>query len=167
MAEIIKVFQEEIPPMRFIGKRYDSFGHWGEWFANGWFDRIEQAMGGTDRIRALWENGGGYIGLERRAEGEPFAYYIGMLTPEQTPVPEGFSVIDFRDVRLGTCWLYGTEKDVHKTGDCQQALVEHGMSVWKDGQGAVWSFENCVCPRYTTPDENGNVILDYCYFINK
>ncbi len=29
MAEIIKVFREDIPSMRFIGKKYESFGHWG------------------------------------------------------------------------------------------------------------------------------------------
>lgn len=41
MAEIIKAFKEEILTMRFIGKKYPNFGPmWGEWFANGWFDKI-------------------------------------------------------------------------------------------------------------------------------
>ncbi len=53
MAQIIKVFRECIPALRFIGKQYDSFGHWGEWWQNGWFDRLEAAMGGTDKILAL------------------------------------------------------------------------------------------------------------------
>lgn len=36
MAEIIKVFKENVPAMRFIGKKYSGFGPmWGEWFANG------------------------------------------------------------------------------------------------------------------------------------
>ena len=39
------------------------------------------------------------------------------------------------------------------------------MIVWADEEGGVWSFENCTCPRYTTPDEKGNIILDYCYFV--
>lgn len=80
MAEIIKVFRENIPTMRFIGKKYDNFGHWGEWWQNGWFDLLEQTMGGTDKILAIWENGGGYIGVERRAEGEHFEYYIGVCS---------------------------------------------------------------------------------------
>ena len=43
MAEIIKTFREEVPAMRFIGKKYPDFGGWwGEWFANGWFDEIEK-----------------------------------------------------------------------------------------------------------------------------
>lgn len=167
MAEIIKVFRENIPAMRFIGKKYDNFGHWDEWWQNGWFDVIEKAMGGCDKIISLWENGGGYIGLERRAEGEPFAYYIGMLTPENTPVPEGFIAIDFVDADLGTCWIYGKESEVHDTSACKQKLLENEISLWQDKNGAEWSFENCLCPRYTTPDDKGNVILDYCYFVRK
>ena len=52
-------------------------------------------------------------------------------------------------------------------GLSKQKIIENSMSLWKDEKGTVWSFENCLCPRYTTPDDNGNVILDYCYFINK
>lgn len=166
MAEIVKVFKEDIPPLRFIGKKYDNFGHWDEWWQNGWFDLLENAMGGTEKILSVWENGGGYIGVERRAEEKPFAYYIGMLTPENTPVPDGFVHLDFQGVSLGTCWLYGEENEVQDTSACRQTLEENGMTIWKDESGAVRSFENCLCPRYTTPDENGKVILDYCYFIN-
>ncbi len=168
MTELIKSFRESIPALRFIGKQYEGFGHWGDFWQNGWFETIEAAMGGTDRILAIWENGGGYIGVERRIEGRLVAYYIGMLTPSDTPVPDGFVAIDFADVDLGTCWLYGREKDVHRsTGLCAPQLAAEGMIPWQDGEGGVWSFENCLCPRYTTPDEQGNVILDYCYFIRK
>ena len=88
-----------------------------------------------------------------------------MLTPENTPVPDGFVSIDFKDLGLGTCWIYGKENEVHDTSACKQKLAEVGMEIWQDENGAVWSFENCLCPRYTTPDEKGNIILDYSYFI--
>lgn len=165
MADIVNVFKEKIPSMRFIGKKYNSFGHWGEWWQNGWFDLLEQAMGGTDKILSVWENGGGYVGVEKRSEGQPFEYYIGMFTPENTPVPEGFLHMDFKDLSLGTCWIKGKESEVHNTSACKQKIKEKGMELWHDEQGAVYSFENCVCPRYTSPDENGNIILDYCYFV--
>ena len=166
MAEIIKVFREEIPAMRFIGKKYPGFGPmWGEWFANGWFDQIEKAMGGTSAITAIWKNGGGYIGLERRAEGQPFTYWIGMFTPTNTPVPEGFASIDFPAMGLGTCWLYGKEDEVHDTSACKGFVMDAQLTIWQDNEGGVWSFENCTCPRYTTPDEKGNIIMDYCYFV--
>lgn len=166
MAEIIKTFREEIPSMRFIGKKYPGFGPmWGEWFANGWFDVIEQAMGGTDAILKIWENGGGCVGLERRAKEQPFEYWIGMFAPAETPVPNGFSCVDFANLALGTCWIYGSEKEVHNTKGCKEAVKAAEMKLWRDENGGVWSFENCVCPRYTTPDEKGNVIMDYCYFV--
>lgn len=166
MAEIIKTFRESIPAMRFIGKKYPGFGGWwGEWFANGWFDKVEQAMGGTDAILKIWENGAGYVGLECRSEEAPFAYWIGMFTPAGTAVPDGFDYIDFPAVGLGTCWIYGKEQEVHDTSGCRPAITASGMKLWTDAEGAVWSFENCLCPRYTTPDGQGNIILDYCYFV--
>lgn len=166
MAEITKVFKEEVPAMRFIGKRYHDYGGWGEWFANGWFDTIENSMGGTDQILAVWENGGAYVGLERRKNGELLEYWIGMFTPGNTEVPEGFEQIDLSKSSLGTCWIYGREDEVHgAVGNCWEAVRNAGMEIAADDDGAVMSFGNCLCPRFTTPDEKGNVILDYCYFV--
>lgn len=166
MAEMIRVFREQVPAMRFIGKRYDGFGPmWGEWFGKGWFDQLEAALGGVECILRLWDNGGGYVGLERRAEGQPFEYWIGMFTPADTPVPEGFEGVDFPAVGLGTCWIYGPEEDVHDVSGCRAAVEAQGMKLWQDGRGGIWSFENCLCPRFTTPDEKGNVILDYCWYV--
>lgn len=168
MAEIIKIFKEQIPTLRFIGKKYDTFVYWDEWWQNGWFDLLERTMGGTAEILSVWENGGGYIGLEHRIEGNMFEYYIGMFTLADTPVPDGFISMDFEKLSLGTCWIYGNEDEVHTpTSTCKQRITENGMQVWKDENGATWSFENCLCPRFTTPDDNGNVILDYCYFITE
>lgn len=121
-------------------------------------------MGGLQTIRAIWENGGGYVGLECRTEGRPFAYWIGMFTPRDTPVPDGFSCIDFEAAALGTCWIRGTEEEVHDTSRCREALEKEGLRIASFGH-TVYSFENCLCPRYTTPDKNGNVILDYCYYV--
>lgn len=165
MAEIIKVFKEEIPAMRFIGKKYHDYGGWGEWFGNGWFDTVENSMGGTDKIVALWENGGAYVGLERRKNGRLMEYWIGMFTPEGTEVPEGFEHLDFPKANLGTCWIYGGEQETHAAvSQCRKALLDVGIEIITDGDGAEISFENCLCPRFTTPDEKGNVILDYCYY---
>ena len=166
MAELIKTFREEVPAMRFIGKKYGGFGpHWGTWFQNGWFDLLESNMGGSDAILKLWKNGAGYVGLERRAEGQLFEYWIGMFCPENTPVPDEFAFVDFPAMGLGTCWIYGAEKEVHNTSACRGAVESAGMELYRDSNGGVWSFENCLCPRYTTPDEKGNIIMDYCYYV--
>ncbi len=165
MSKIIKVYRERIPSLRFIGKRYGGFGHWGDWFGNGWFDLLEANMGGADKVRALWADGGDYIGMEVRYDGVLKEYWVGMLSPADTPVPDGFEYMDLAACELGICWIYGRENEVHDTSACRSALEAQGMSVATRADGAVLSFENCTCPRYTTPDSEGNVILDYCYFI--
>lgn len=166
MAEIIKVFKEKLPAMRFIGKKYHDYSGWGEWFANGWFDTVENSMGGADKISAVWENGGGYVGLEFCKNGELSEYWIGMFTPCNTTVPEGFEYLDFPESSLGTCWIYGKEDEVHGIlGNCREAVWKAGMEISVDENGREMSFENGLCPRFTTPDEKGNVILDYCIFI--
>lgn len=88
MAEIIRCYREMVPAMRFIGRKYDAFTDWGACFESDVFGAVERAMGGVEAIRALWKDGGGYVGLERRCDGEPFAYYIGMFAPPDTPVPD-------------------------------------------------------------------------------
>ena len=163
MAKIVKTYKEKVPAMRFIGKKYPAFGDW--WSANGWIDKIENAMGGTEVILKNWKNFAGYVGLEHRCEGQSLEYWIGVFTPANTQVPEGFSYVDFPAVGLGTCWIYGKEEEVHDTSGCRPAVENEGMILWKDENGGVWSFENCVCPRYTTPDEQGNIIMDYCYYV--
>ena len=166
MAGIIKTFKEDVPAMRFIGKKYDNFTAWGEFFENGWFDKIEEAMGGVDAILKIWENGGGYIGLECRRCAELLEYWIGMFPPAGTEVPAGFDFIDFPESTLGTCWIYGEEKDVHRlTKGCSMALSMEGIEMTSDKTKLIYSFENCLCPRYTTPDEKGNVTLDYCHYL--
>lgn len=172
MAEIIKAYRQSMPAMRFVGKKYGdgdrvdgSFGpKWGEWFANNWFNAIEQSI--TEYIKEAYEDCGAYIGLMRWKEGEPFEYWIGMFTHEANPVPDGYEFIDFPKSELGVCWVYGKEPDIYcKEDKCAEKLGEEGCRVIRDGKGAWWFFERYCCPRFTTPDDKGNVILDICHFI--
>lgn len=167
MTEIIKIFRDEVPAMRFIGKKYPDFGPWwGDWFANGWFDEIEKAMGGPDAILKIWKNGGGYVGLEQKKSDKLAEYRIGMFTPENTPVPEGFEALDFPAGAFGTCWICGPEDEVHGAiPSCAAAVSDAGMTFRTDADGYVISFENGLCPRFTTPDDKGCVILDYCFCV--
>ncbi|GHU78790.1 hypothetical protein AGMMS49992_30040 [Clostridia bacterium] len=160
--KITNVQKVSYPQCRFIGKRYvdgdrlnnGSFGHkWGEFFQNGWFEPLEK-LGG------LAEAGDAYVGLMRDAD--PFEYWIGMFFPSDTEAPEGYTYVDIPATDYAICWLYGDEKtgelygmDAHER--CVNAAKEHGMAR-KDGG---WAFELYNCPRFTTPDEHGNVVLDY------
>lgn len=83
-AEIIKVYKEHLPSLRFAGKCYTNagrvggFGHkWEQWFENGWFEQLEK-LGESKDV----ENG--YLGFMRcngmDAENT-FEYWIGMFFP--------------------------------------------------------------------------------------
>ena len=90
-----------------------------------------------------------------------------MFAPAGTPVPEGFEAADFPAGALGTVWIYGPEDEVHGAiPGCAEAVRDAGMTMWKDPEGGVWSFENGLCPRFTTPDDKGCVILDYCFYVD-
>jgi len=167
MPEIIKVYKQSVGAMKFIGKKYSnddrvngSFGtKWGEWFGNGWFDVIENQFDGN--LADVLEDGGSYIGLIREEHGGLFEYWIGIFVPEKTSVPDGFEFIDFPPGDLGVCWIYGKEEDVYMLeGECGERLKKEGFDL-----NINFCFERYVCPRFTTPDEKGNIILDICFYL--
>lgn len=172
MADIIKTYQQSVPALRFIGKKYGdsarvdgSFGaKWGEWFGSNWFTLLEKQSGVN--MCEIYEDCDAYIGLMRCKENEPFEYWIGMFMPMNTPVPEGFDFHDFTESTLGVCWIYGkTDEVFFKEDQCAKKLAEEDLTIVPDETGAVWSFERYGCPRFTKPDEQDNIILDICYYI--
>ena len=172
MAEVIKTYRQAVPAMRFIGKRYGDedrvdggFGkQWREWFANGWFDQLQSNPGS----QALYEDSDATIGLMRWKKGEPFEYWIGVFCPQETAIPEGYAYVDFPEAELGVTWVYGKTNEVfaqeHK---CAESCENQGYTIIPDDLGAFWLFERYVCPRFTTPDEHGNIVLDICHYIGK
>lgn len=166
MVEIIKVYREYFPTLRLIGKRYTdadrdsngSFGSkWGEWFEKGCFKTLEE-------LGCLSQSGDAYLGC-MRCSGE-FEYWIGMFFPEQTPVPNGYMYVDIPSSEVGTCWIYGREDNGEIYGQephemCLSKIKEAGWKIAKDS----WFIERYNCPRFTAPDENGKVILDYCIYL--
>ncbi|MCL2007502.1 MAG: hypothetical protein FWG77_05395 [Treponema sp.] len=163
-VEIIKTYKQEIPALRFIGKKG---ANWGEWWQNGWFDLLEKNI--DDKFKAEYEDWNAYLGLMKVDKSGSLDYWIGMLLPKETTVPERFFHFDFPKGSLAVCWVYGNEKDVmeyhgHSLG-CKKILEEQGIKIQYDNDGSYWYFERDQCPRFTTPDEKGNVIADICFFI--
>lgn len=166
MVEIIKAYRESLPSLRLIGKRYmdedrdanGGFGaKWGEWFEKGYFKTLEE-------LGSLPENGDAYLGCMRCVD--EFEYWIGMFFPEETPVPDGYMYVDIPSGDVGTCWIYGREDNGEIYGQephemCISKIKEAGWQIAKD----TWFFERYNCPRFTTPDEKGKVILDYCIYL--
>lgn len=166
MAEVIKVYRETLPALRLIGKRYTDEdrspeggfgGKWGEWFQKGYFDSLQN-------MKSLPEAEGAYLGF-MRCNGE-FEYWIGMFFPEDTPVPEGYQYLDIPQGDVGTCWIHGYEDTGELYGQeahnvCISKIEEKGWHVSEN----PWFLERYNCPRFTAPDEQGKVILDYCILL--
>lgn len=169
--EITKIYTQTIPATRFIGKKYGdddrvngSFGpKWGEAFGTGLFGTIEAAAG----KEPFFEDSSAYIGLMRVKDGEPFEYWIGMFTPTETQVPDGFGYVDFPASVLGIGWIYGNDDTGELYGHEPKVLekLEQAGHHVLQMEGAYWFFERYQCPRFTTKDEKGNSILDIGWFI--
>lgn len=84
----------------------------------------------------------------------------------QAEADTGLGCIDFPPQDIGVCRIYGKENEVHGLiPKCAEKLTAAGMIIKSDKYGYIGHFERDQCPRFTTPDEKGNVILDYCHFV--
>ena len=173
MAEIIKAYAQLIPAMRFIGKNYgdskdtDWGANWGDAFDFDVFGKVERASGGENKSHLLYEDNDAYLGLYyRNTETGAYDAWVGMFAPMGTEVDDGLDYIDFSKQNLGVCWIYGKENEVHSLiPQCSAKIVAAGMKIKSDEYGYIGHFERDQCPRFTTPDEKGNITLDYCYFV--
>lgn len=176
MVEVINVYKQSMPATRFIGKKFSDadrvdggFGQqWHAAMENGWLAILEPLSGGLSSETFPENDAHAYIGMMRWKENEPFEYWIGMFTPPNTTVPEGFAAEDFPARSLGVCWLKGKGGEVFGKEDvCAKKLTEAGYEIEMDPTGAWWFFERYVDPRFTQPDDQGNQILDICHFVKK
>lgn len=165
-AKLVGAKKITFPAARFIGIRYTEkdrkdgtfAAKWEEWFGAGKFEALE-------KLGALKESEGSYAAAMRIANGE-FEYWIGMLFPEETKVPEGYEYVDMDPSVYALLWVQGKEQTGEIYGDaaCELCLREIEKNDWHYQEGG-WSFELYNCPRFTTPDQEGNIILDYAIAI--
>lgn len=153
-VKILEIKKESCPKTRFIGKKYIDGVNWGEWWDNDWFSKIEVN-------KTLPFNTDAYVGAVHIVNGMP-ERWIGMFFSADTEVPEGFDYVDIEAMDYAVCYLYDKENssdfysmDTHNM--CLEALKENGFKRKEDD----WCFERYNCPRFTTADEDGCVILDY------
>lgn len=151
---IKEVKRESFPETRLIGKKYENSPNWGEWWANDWFSILE-------KNQPLSINGDAYIGAVHIVDGMP-EYWIGMFFSVEANIPDGFDYVDIESLEYAVFYLYDKEgsgdfytMETHNM--CLEELKTLGYKRKEDD----WCFERYNCPRFTTPDEKGNVILDY------
>lgn len=174
MAKIVKTYTETLPECRFMGICYGetdrqngTFAHlWQQWFNEGRFQTLERAQG-TKSQNSIPE-AGSYIALMRVGESIPFEYWIGMFFAPSTPEIDGYETLDFGTLPLGVCWVQGKEPEIYQQCDaCFDQLAAQGQHPVQDDEGGWWLMERYVCPRFTYPDEEGNVILDIAVMLEE
>lgn len=162
--EILKVYRESLPQVKLIGKRYtnddrDDSGtfarYWQQCFQEGWPDILEHCKG----IPGVSDDLVGAMRMTDAPDG--FEYWIGAFLAPDTEVPAGFEAVELPAGEVGVCWLYGNDKNgelysMEASDRSMAALAEKGWKIAENG----WFFERYNCPRFTKPDEKGNVILD-------
>lgn len=153
-VKILEIKRENCPAARLIGKRYPEAPNWGEWWENNWFDILE-------KITCLDFNGDAYIGAARIVNGSPETW-IGMLYPAGTDAPEGFDFVDIEPTTYAVCYIYDHETSGEfYTNETHEMCIEELKSMGFRPKSDNWRFERYNCPRFTTPDDNGYVTLDY------
>lgn len=157
--KITRVENEKATALLFVGKKYKNGSAWGEWWKNGWFGVLEKMTG----LSAI--NDDGYIGLMRDGNNG-FEYWIGMFFDEVTDVADEFEVLELADREFAVFHVYGNESkgEIYgkaPTNACIEIMKNAGLKTSEDSL----RFERYNCPRYTTPDKDGNVILDYAFAI--
>jgi len=153
-VRILEVKRESCPAARLIGRKYKDCANWGEWWENNLFAVLEARQ-------PLPFNGDAYIGAVHIVNGVP-EYWIGMLFPADTEVPSDFEAVDIGPLEYAVCYLSDKENssefytmDTHNR--CLEELKARRLRRRENG----WCLERYNCPRFTVPDEEGNVILDY------
>lgn len=150
-VQIIDIQKECWPQCLLIGKRGND---WNAWWQGGWFAPLEA-------MPVLPENGDAFIGAVHIVNGAP-ERWIGMFFPMGTPVPEGYESITIPAKDYAVCYLRDREGSsdffAYVTHEqCLSAIRERGYTRSEDD----WCFERYACPRFTTPDDEGMVVLDY------
>ncbi len=166
MGDLIKFEVKKLPKIKLVGKelRYNMELHmqgenriptfWDKCFENEIFLPLEEQ---ADFIYAK-----DYVGVMLdwdKGDGD-FSYVIGMLMKDGVSVPEGYYCTDIGETNTAIGWIIGENTyDVCSTAHQQteKALMEKGYTC----DNMKWCMELYNCPRFTTPDENGNIILDY------
>jgi hypothetical protein len=88
-----------------------------------------------------------------------FSYIVGMLMKNGVSVPDGYCYRNIEETDVAIGWIKGKDTaDVCSSAHSQtvQALQEKGYTCDR----MKWCMELYSCPRFTQPDDNGDIILD-------
>jgi len=162
---IKKVFKQELPALRFIGKKcfetsaaMNILNMLDSWQLNHWFDPIEKQA--DINYKTFFDGGDAYINLVREKDGGIFEHLMGMFMPAGTEVPQGYDMIDFPKMTICVSRVYGKRSEiVNYETECRNKLTEDGFALGN----AQWYFRRFNWRGFYEEDVYGKRLLDYCY----
>ena len=163
MPELVNFSVEKMPAMKVVGREIRPRmgadenpipAFWQQCFQDNTFEKIEALD-----APAL---DGAYVGFmtEYSKDDGTFTYICGIFMKPDCPVPEGFVSRDVATADVAVGWVRGPEFAIYPVAHTltQEALIKAKR---KPDEKADWCAEVYNCPRFTTKQENGDVILDY------
>jgi len=166
MAELIHFETKELPDLVVIGKeiRYSMEKlmqgdnplpkFWGTCFEEGIFGALES------QAEHVFDDS--YVGFMTDwdlGDGD-FSYVVGMMMKEGAQIPDGYAVKKLPACKAAVGWIRGDD-----TADVCSAAHEMTVGALKEKghqcETMRWSMELYNCPRFTTPDNEGKITLDY------
>lgn len=163
MAKLINIQIDKLPDMRIIGKlirpKLDMEENpipefWQKCFNDGTFETLEKL-----EEHSIDTSYVGWMSDWSNIDGK-FTYICGILMEAGTPVPDGFTYRDIPGSTVAIGWIQGPEKETYPVahGLTEEAMKEQGYEIDEDDP---WCMELYNCPRFTSPKENGDIVLDY------
>jgi predicted transcriptional regulator YdeE len=166
MGELIKFEVKKLPGLKLVGKelRYNMEAHmkgdnripafWEKCFEDGTFSLLEK------QVDFVYDNS--HVGIMMdwdKGDGD-FSYIVGMLMKDGVSLPEGYICRDIKETDVAIGWIKGENTaDVCSVAHplTEKAIKENGYKC----EQMKWCMELYNCPRFTQPDENGDIVLDY------
>ncbi|MGN1021698.1 MAG: hypothetical protein ACI4O7_15145 [Aristaeellaceae bacterium] len=148
-ASVCPAARTTLPALRLIGR---TGTRWADWWAGGWFDALEH--------HTVPPYDPDYLDCIRACDGQEEAW-IGMLFPADAPVPEGYRAIGLPAGDYALILLRGREDDPGLYGSSARALCLQAMEALGMTPAPGLTLVRYNCPRFTTPDAEGCVIVDY------
>jgi len=135
---------------------------WCKSFEDGMFAKLEAL---ADHVYKADHVGHSYVGYNSKpdpATGD-FEHIAGMLMKLGTPVPEGYVSRTIAPAKTAVSWIKGKKGSegaifANMYRLTEAALAEKGIKPDKD---SGWSMEVYNCPRWTTPDPEGCIVMDF------
>ena len=172
MAKLVNFTVIDLPDLFAVGKVLQTNmaevskanpipAFWDACFTDGTFNQIEKSS------ETLYNPD--YIGLmyNYNAATGDFCYMCGMLLTKEYLPSSDFRSYHLEPIKTAISWIRGADtiEICSKAHDLSMKAIHDEGYDWANAAG--WVIELYNCPRFTSPDSEGHLILDYYVPIQK